>query len=94
MDFIYTILPAIKQYGPLVILAAFLLWQNWMRELRMVKRIDKLESEQRDVLLPLVERCTEVITQSTAVMESLERALDSRFECPFKHKCPMREEAS
>ena len=55
----------LKQYGPLVLVVLFFLWQNWLRELRMDKRINKLEDEQRTVLLPLVERCTDVITQNT-----------------------------
>jgi hypothetical protein len=43
-----------------------------------------LEDEQRNVLLPMVERCTEVITQNTNVMVRLEKALDDRFTCPLK----------
>ena len=46
----------LKQYGPLVLVVAFLLWQSWVRECRMNKRIVKLEDEQRHVLMPLVER--------------------------------------
>jgi len=41
---------------PLAIVVAFFFWQNWLRELRMSDRITKLEDEQREVLLPLVER--------------------------------------
>jgi hypothetical protein len=74
----------LKQYGPLVLVVLFFLWQNWLRELRMDKRINKLEDEQRTVLLPLVERCTDVITQNTMMMERLEKSLDIRFECPLR----------
>jgi hypothetical protein len=56
----------------------FFLWQNWLRELRMSKRISKLEDEQRQVLLPMVERCTDVIAQNTAMMERLEKVLEDR----------------
>ena len=80
--------PLLKQYGPLAIVVAFFFWQNWLRELRMSDRITKLEDEQRDVLLPMVERCTDVIAQNTAMMERLEKALGDRFECPLRHKCP------
>jgi len=66
----------LKQYGPLVLVVAFLLWQGWVREARMSKRITKLEDEQRNVLLPLVERCADVIAQNTLMMERLEKALD------------------
>ena len=67
---------------------SFFLWQNWLRELRMSNRITKLEDEQRKVLLPMVERCTDVITQNTAMMERLEKALDGRVECPLRRTCP------
>ena len=46
----------LKQYGPLVVVLAFLLWQGWVRETRMGKRIVRLEDEQRNVLMPLVAR--------------------------------------
>jgi hypothetical protein len=78
----------LRQYGPLVLVVGFFLWQNWLRELRMSNRINKLEDEQRKVLLPMVERCTDVISQNTAMMERLEKALDGRFECPLRHQCP------
>ena len=68
----------LRQYGPLVLVVGFFLWQNWLRELRMSKRISKLEDEQRQVLLPMVERCTDVIAQNTAMMERLEKVLEDR----------------
>jgi hypothetical protein len=77
------IFPLLKQYGPLILVVVFLLWQGWQRETRMCNRIDLLEDEQRNVLLPMVERCTEVITQNTNVMERLEKSLDDRLTCPF-----------
>ena len=73
----------LKQYGPLVLVVLFFLWQNWLRELRMDKRINKLEDEQRTVLLPLVERCTDVITQNTMMMERLEKVAGQPFRVSF-----------
>ena len=78
----------LKQYGPLALVVGFFLWQNWLRELRMSRRIDKLEDEQRSVLLPMVERCTDVISQNTAMMERLEKAFDGRSDCPLRRDCP------
>jgi hypothetical protein len=72
------LLVLLRQYGPLVLVVGFFLWQNWLRELRMSKRISKLEDEQRQVLLPMVERCTDVIAQNTAMMERLEKVLEDR----------------
>jgi len=42
----------------------------------MGKRIVKLEDEQRNVLMPLIERCADVIAQNTLMMERLEKVLD------------------
>jgi hypothetical protein len=68
----------LKQYGPLVVVTAFFLWQGWVRESRMSKRIEVLEDEQRSVLMPLVERCADVIAQNTLMMERLEKVMDRR----------------
>jgi len=81
MDWNMTLL-MMKQYGPLVLVVCFLLWQGWMRECRLTNRINKLEDEQRKVLLPLVKRCTRVITRNTGIMRRLERALDERWGRP------------
>ena len=78
------LIPIVKQYGPLILVVAYLLWQGWQRELRMSARIESLENDYRDVLFPMVERCTDVIAQNTSMMERLEKAMDSRFECPMK----------
>ena len=83
----------LKQYGPLVLVVAFLLWQGWVRETRMSKRIVRLEDEQRNVLMPLVERCADVIAQNTLMMERLEKALDERFDCPWRPTCAATAEA-
>jgi hypothetical protein len=81
----------LKQYGPLILVAAFFLWQGWVREGRMSKRIEQLEDEQRNVLMPLVERCADVIAQNTMMMERLEKALDERFECPWRPTCAAKQ---
>ena len=75
-----TVLFVVRQYGPLVVVVGFLLRQGWMRECRLTDRIDKLEDEQRKVLLPLVKRCARVITRNTGIMGRLERALDERWK--------------
>jgi hypothetical protein len=77
-------LEVLKQYGPLVLMVCLLLWQGWLRECRLGKRINKLEDEQRKVLLPLVKRCAAVITKNTAIMRRLERALDACWNHPEK----------
>lgn len=71
----------LKQYGPLVLMVCFLLWQGWLRECRLGNRINKLEDEQRKVLLPLVKKCTTVITRNTSIMRRLERSMDEQWKC-------------
>ena len=73
----------LKQYGPLVLVTAFLLWQSWAREHRMSDRITKLETEQREIIMPLVARDAEVIAQNTLMMSRLEEALRYRADCPY-----------
>ena len=66
----------VKQFGPFFIAVIFFLWRDYRREDRLAARIETLEDEQREVLLPLVEKCSTVIAQNTLVMQRLERALD------------------
>lgn len=75
----HTALLILKQYGPLVLIVCFLLWQGWLRECRLGTRINKLEDEQRKVLLPLVTKSTRAITRNTSIMRRLERAMDKQW---------------
>ena len=74
------ILSWLGQFGPWVSLAvvtlAFFLWKDWRRELRLQDRVEKLEKDQQETVLPLVAKCTEVIAQNTAVMGRLEQIMD------------------
>lgn len=65
----------IKQFGPMLVAVVFFIWRDWKREDRLMKRIDKLEDEQRNVILPLVTQCTKVISENTTVMEAVNRKL-------------------
>jgi len=53
----------------------FFIWKDWKREDRLTSRLEKLEDEQRNVILPLVEKSTNVIARNTEVMDRLESAL-------------------
>ena len=66
----------IKQFGPFFLAVMFFLWRDWRREDRLSNRLDQLEDEQREVILPLVKDCSIVIAKNTAVMERIERTLD------------------
>lgn len=65
-----------RVFGPWALAVAFFIWRDSKREDRLSARINYLENEQRDTILPLVTNCTEVITQNTEVMKRLEKALD------------------
>jgi hypothetical protein len=65
----------VKQFGPMLVAVVFFIWRDWKREDRLMKRIDKLEDEQRNVILPLVTKCTGVIAENTTVMEAVNRKL-------------------
>jgi hypothetical protein len=66
----------IQMYGPFFVASVFFLWRDWVREGRLSKRIDVLEDEQRQVILPLVKECSAVIAKNTSVMERLEKFLE------------------
>ena len=59
----------LQNFGPLLTAVVFFIWRDYRREDRLSKRINELEDEQREVILPLVTSCTEVITKNTDVME-------------------------
>ena len=75
----------IKNFGLLFIVIVFFVWRDYRREDKLTTRVELLEEEQREVLLPLVEESTkviavnmEVIRQNTRVMERLERVLNKQ----------------
>lgn len=69
-------LELVRQYGPWFVAVIFFLWRDYRREDRLSKRIDLLEDEQRNTLLPLVKDCSAVIAKNTDVMERLEKMLE------------------
>lgn len=90
MDVLMDLMALGKQYGPLVLAIGFFLWQGWVRECRVNKRVETLEDGQRNILLPLIEKCAEVIAQNTSMMGRMEKALDDRFSCPWQPVCATR----
>ncbi len=56
----------------------FFIWRDWKREDRLSKRIETLETQQTEVLLPLVAKTSEIIAKNTTVMERLEKSLQNR----------------
>ena len=66
----------VKQFGPFFLAVVFFLWRDYNREGDMTARIRKLEDSQREIILPLVERCASVIAENSEVMKRLEKRLD------------------
>ena len=66
----------LQNYGPFVAAVVFFIWRDYRREDKLSTRIKELEDEQRQVILPLVQSCTEVITKNTQVMEQNVKVMD------------------
>ena len=66
----------LQNYGPFVAAVVFFIWRDYRREDKLSTRIEELEDEQRQVILPLVKSCTEVITKNTQVMEQNVKVMD------------------
>jgi len=66
----------LQNYGPFVAAVVFFIWRDYRREDKLSTRIKELEDEQRQVILPLVKSCTEVITKNTQVMEQNVKVMD------------------
>jgi hypothetical protein len=70
----------LQTYGPfcgcLLLAVLFFIWRDWKREEKLTDRITNLETEYREVLVPLVTNCTEVIAKNNVIMERVERKLD------------------
>jgi hypothetical protein len=71
-------LDILKQFGPFLGFVVFFIWRDWKREERLSSRIEVLEREHREVIIPLVEKSTEAIVHNTQVIERFERALEAR----------------
>jgi hypothetical protein len=61
--------------GPLFLALVFYLWKDWKRELRLQERIEALEKEQKEVVLPLVEKCASIIADNTTALARLEKVI-------------------
>ncbi|CAL1125571.1 unnamed protein product [Cladocopium goreaui] len=66
-------LAIVKLYGPFLLAAVFFVWRDYKREDRLSKRINTLEDEQRNIIIPLVKQCSSVIAENTVVMQRLEK---------------------
>tara|TARA_B100000745_G_C19981590_1_gene332541 strand:- start:248 stop:487 length:240 start_codon:yes stop_codon:yes gene_type:complete len=67
--------PLLQEYGVMVTLVVFFVWQSWKREQRLSNRIDTIEGEYTQTLRDLVKRSSDVIAANTEIMEHLKKHL-------------------
>jgi hypothetical protein len=58
-------------FGPALCVLVFFIWKDWRRETRLQDRIEKLEQDQKDIILPMMQDCVEVIARNTEVMSQV-----------------------
>ena len=62
----------LQSFGPatgiVLLILGFFIWKDWKREDHLQGRIDKLEQDQKEIMLPMIEKCADVIAKNTAVM--------------------------
>ena len=72
-----------KLAGPTVAVIFFFLYKDWRREKDLNRRIDRLETYQRDTLENLVEKTTTVLIQSTECIKWVGKLMDRLLAvCP------------
>ena len=75
--------------GPALIALIFFLWKDWMREKHLQRRVEKLEREQKEVLMPMLSKCMTVIDRNTRVMSRIGRVLSrcQQFQSNSAGRC-------
>jgi hypothetical protein len=82
------LIKSLNTYGPAAVLLAaglfvngFFIWRDWQREGRQQKQIDELHRSHREIVVPLLTECKEmmgsckeVIAQNSQVIMSVFRA--------------------
>jgi hypothetical protein len=61
--------------GPVFVVIMFFLWRDWRREDLLQARVAKLEDDQKNVIMPLVEKYATVVAANTEAMSRLERVM-------------------
>jgi hypothetical protein len=67
--------PLLQEYGVMVTLVLFFVWQSWKREQRLAGRVDTIEGEYTATLKELVRRSNDVIAANTEIMAQLKKHL-------------------
>lgn len=70
--------------GPALGVLIFVLWKDWRREKDLQKRIEALEKEQRETILPMIEKYATLIARNTDVLSRLEVVLSRCLRCEYQ----------
>ena len=81
----------LNQWGPVFGLVTltlmFFLWKDWKRENRLQDRVEALEKDQKEIILPMLEKCTTVIAQNTQMMARVESMISRCiFACKYEQQ--------
>lgn len=72
----YTVINLIGQFGVPIALVIFFVWNNNIREQKLVKRLESLEDYTRNKLEKVVINYTEVVKSNTDVLGQVKRLLE------------------
>lgn len=73
----------LKEYGPLILVIVFFIYRDWQREIQLSRRIENLETYQKDVLKSLVEKTTVALVHSTECLKWIGRLIERLINsCP------------
>ena len=78
--------------GPAIGLLIFVLWKDHKREDHLQGRIEKLEEEQKDIILPMIEKYAELLARNTDVMGRLEVILSRCLRCEYQEARQLAEQ--
>ena len=70
-----TLVSTFKEFGPWIAFCTYFIWQGWIRENRLCKRLDACEDWQRNNLLGMNQRMVEALEKNTQASSSLEKSL-------------------
>jgi hypothetical protein len=73
----------LKDVGPFIGIIIFFVWRDWRREEILLKRVEMLETYQKETLENLIEKTTTALTQSSECIKWIGRVLEHLVRvCP------------
>ncbi len=73
----------LKDVGPFIGIIIFFVWRDWRREEILLKRVEILETYQKETLENLIEKSTTALAQSSECIKWIGRVLEHLVRvCP------------